>query len=46
MRYVDLDISLWSALYHAAVILTHEDCHSRSLARRSGEGDVVHRLRV
>jgi len=33
MRYVDLDISLWSALYQAAVILTHEDGFWRSSAR-------------
>ena len=30
-------------LYQPALILTHEDCHSRSLARSSGSGDVVHR---
>src|SRR3546814_6469939 len=29
--------------YQGAVILTHEDCQSRLLARRSGSGDVVHR---
>jgi hypothetical protein len=32
--------------YQGAVIPTHEDCQSRSLARSGGESDVVHRRTV
>jgi hypothetical protein len=31
-------------LYQGAMILTHEDCQSRSLARSIRKDDVVHRL--
>ena len=33
-----------SGSYQGAVILPHEDCQSCLLARRSREGDVVHRF--